>query len=231
MLTSGYIKLHRKIINWEWYKNVNTFRVFLHLLLTANYEDKELRGRIIKRGQRMISVAKLADELQLTIQQTKTTLKNLQSTNDITIETTPNYSIISIKNYNLYQQLTNETTNKSTKVSTKVATNKLTTMKEIKEIKKYKKEREGTLIPHGEFKNVFLTESEFAQLQKRFPKHFEQKIERLSRYLTNNKKHYSNHYAVLIDWLEKDTPSKSVSDKASYDISELEKINTLDFIE
>lgn len=231
MLTNGYIKLHRKIINWGWYKNVNTFRVFLHLLLTANYEDKELRGRIIKRGQRMISVAKLADELQLTIQQTKTTLKNLQSTNDITIETTPNYSIISIKNYNLYQQLTNETTNKSTKVSTKVATNKLTTMKEIKEIKKYKEEREGTLIPHGEFKNVFLTELEFAQLQKRFPKHFEQKIERLSRYLTNNKKHYSNHYAVLIDWLEKDTPSKSVSDKASYDISELEKINTLDFIE
>ena len=231
MLTCGYIKLHRKIINWEWYKNVNTFRVFLHLLLTANYEDKELRGRIIKRGQRMISVAKLADELQLTIQQTKTTLKNLQSTNDITIETTPNYSIISIKNYNFYQQLTNEITNKSTKVSTRVATNKLTTMKEIKEIKKYKEEREGTLIPHGEFKNVFLTELEFAQLQKRFPKHFEQKIERLSRYLTNNKKHYSNHYAVLIDWLEKDTPSKSVSDKASYDISELEKINTLDFIE
>ena len=32
---SGWIKLHRKITEWEWYSDANTFRVFMHLLLTA----------------------------------------------------------------------------------------------------------------------------------------------------------------------------------------------------
>lgn len=48
---SGWIKLHRKITEWEWYSDANTFRVFMHLLLTANYEDKRWRNIDVKRGQ------------------------------------------------------------------------------------------------------------------------------------------------------------------------------------
>jgi hypothetical protein len=33
----GYIKLYRSLLKWEWYDDSNVFRVFMHLLLTANY--------------------------------------------------------------------------------------------------------------------------------------------------------------------------------------------------
>ena len=40
----GWIKLHRQILDWEWYDDINVKVLFLHLLLTANYEDKKWQG-------------------------------------------------------------------------------------------------------------------------------------------------------------------------------------------
>ena len=58
------------------------------------------------------------------------------------------------------------------------------------------------------------------------------KIKRLSRYIESNGKDYPNHYIKLMDWLEEDVGapgrSKDVKTKSSYDIDELEEINTLD---
>ena len=65
MLTGGYIKLHRKITDWEWYHDVNVTRVFVHLLLTANYEPKKWHGVTIGIGARIISLQGLADEVGL----------------------------------------------------------------------------------------------------------------------------------------------------------------------
>ncbi|MBQ5686491.1 MAG: hypothetical protein IIV23_02215, partial [Ruminococcus sp.] len=59
MLDGGYIKLHRKLTKWEWYHNANTFRVFIHLLLTANYEPRRFEGKVIDIGQRATSIHKL----------------------------------------------------------------------------------------------------------------------------------------------------------------------------
>ncbi len=47
----GWIKLHRQFINWEWYKDINTCKLFLHLILSANHKDKKWRSKMIKRGQ------------------------------------------------------------------------------------------------------------------------------------------------------------------------------------
>ena len=48
---SGWVKIHRQITEWEWYRDANTFRVFMHLLLSANYEDKRWRNIDVLRGQ------------------------------------------------------------------------------------------------------------------------------------------------------------------------------------
>ena len=45
---NGWIKLHRKITEWEWYTDRNTLAVFLHLLIMANIEDKKYRGYDVK---------------------------------------------------------------------------------------------------------------------------------------------------------------------------------------
>jgi len=58
-MSSGWIKLHRKLLDWEWYDDVNTTRVFLHLLMVANHKDNNWRGITIKRGQKLTSLSSL----------------------------------------------------------------------------------------------------------------------------------------------------------------------------
>ena len=43
-MEGGWIKLYSKFLEWEWYTDVNTKAVFIHLLLTANYEQKKMEG-------------------------------------------------------------------------------------------------------------------------------------------------------------------------------------------
>ena len=48
---NGFIKIYRSMLKWEWYEDVNTKAVFLHLLLTANFKDTKWQGITIKRGE------------------------------------------------------------------------------------------------------------------------------------------------------------------------------------
>lgn len=105
MNTNGFVKLPRSILEWRWYRDVNTRAVFIHLLTTAAWENSECLGRKIGRGQCLTTVKELAAINQQTVQQTRTALSHLVSTNDITIESTPRFSIITLNNYELYQQV------------------------------------------------------------------------------------------------------------------------------
>lgn len=106
MLGAGYIKLWRSLLKWEWYSDVNVSRLFIHLLLTANYEDTTWRGETIHRGQRLTSVAKLAEETGLTTKEVRTALGKLTRTNELTIRTTNKYSVITVEKYDFFQSPT-----------------------------------------------------------------------------------------------------------------------------
>lgn len=88
---------------WEWYTDANTFRVFFHLILTANYEDKKWQGITIERGQRVSSYDKIAKELKLSVKQVRTAIDKLKKTNDVAIKSTNKYSVFTVVNYNKYQ--------------------------------------------------------------------------------------------------------------------------------
>ena len=81
-LKNGYIKLNRKILEWRWYTNGNTIRLFIHLLLTANISDKDFEGLTIKRGQKLTSYPHLAAELGMTIKEVRTALEHLKNTGE-----------------------------------------------------------------------------------------------------------------------------------------------------
>ena len=63
MTDQGFIKLHRSILSWEWYSDEITVRVFLHLLLNANWEDSKFQGYEIPRGSLVTSYARNAAKL------------------------------------------------------------------------------------------------------------------------------------------------------------------------
>ena len=51
MMAEGWIKLYRKITEWEWYTVPSMAHLFIHLLFLANQKDKRWKGILIKRGR------------------------------------------------------------------------------------------------------------------------------------------------------------------------------------
>jgi biotin operon repressor len=109
-MSKGWVKIHRQIINWEWYDEPNTFRLFFHLLLKANHKPRKYRGVTIKEGQVMTGQEVLAKELGLTRSKIRLSLDNLKTTNEITIKSSRQGTIIEVVKYKDYQITTNETT-------------------------------------------------------------------------------------------------------------------------
>jgi hypothetical protein len=107
---SGWIKIHRQILEWEWYSDKNAFRLFIHLLLKANHKEKKYKGLELERGSVVTSRDILAIEIGLSVQQIRTSLDKLILTNEITIKTSPKGSVIQIVNYSKYQIIDNEIT-------------------------------------------------------------------------------------------------------------------------
>ena len=133
-MRGGYIKLHRKFTKWGWYSDPNTARVFLHLLLTASWEECEYRGYKIKPGQVVTGLYRMSKDLKMSVQSIRTALDHLKSTNEITIKTTNKFSIITIENWDKYQLGEFESTSKPTHK----LTNDQQTTNNIKESKEYK---------------------------------------------------------------------------------------------
>ena len=114
MNSNGFILLYRQITEWEWYQNPNTFRVFLHCLLMANFTDGRFEGMDIKRGQFVTSLPNLSKQTRLSVQQVRTALDPLKSTGEITDYSTSKYRVITVVKYNDYQQANRQNTSQST---------------------------------------------------------------------------------------------------------------------
>ena len=107
---AGFITIHRQILDWEWYKNVNTVCLFIHLLLTANFVEGRFEGKTVKRGQLVTSLTSLAIGTGLSVQEVRTALSHLKSTGEITDESCSKYRVITIVKYDNYQTPTDSST-------------------------------------------------------------------------------------------------------------------------
>ena len=113
MSNTSYIRLNRKILDWEWYGDINTCRLFIHMLLKANWKDGEFIGIHIPRGSFVSSFGKLAEETQLTVDEVRTAVKHLISTKEITKQAYSKFSVFTVKNYDAYQFVPSNLPNKS----------------------------------------------------------------------------------------------------------------------
>ena len=99
----GWIKLHRQFLDWEWYADLPTKALFLHLLLKANHKPKQWQGQIINEGELITSIGSLSEQTGLSIRETRTALHKLESTGEITRKATNKYTLIKVQNYGIYQ--------------------------------------------------------------------------------------------------------------------------------
>ena len=105
---NGHIKLHRALTEWGWYKDLPTCKLWLHVLLRANYKACEWQGIEIPRGAFATSYAALSAESGLTVKQVRTALGKLKKTGEITVETNRHYTIVTVAKYDEYQSTPDE---------------------------------------------------------------------------------------------------------------------------
>jgi hypothetical protein len=83
----GWIKISRKMLEWEWSDNPIMVSVWLHILMLANHKDRTYRGVMVLRGQLAISIRRLADICGISFKQCRTCLERLEENNAITRNT------------------------------------------------------------------------------------------------------------------------------------------------
>lgn len=99
----GWVKLHRKLLEWEWYGDAHMVHLLVHLLLTATHEDRKYKGLTIRRGQLVTTIKELADALGASETSTRRRMKRLKSGGFLTIKVAHNKTTITICNYDSYQ--------------------------------------------------------------------------------------------------------------------------------
>lgn len=136
---SGYIKIHRSIQKKGWYRKPGYTFLWLHILMKANYSDSEFwfNGQLIKLkpGQFVTGRNQLALETALSGSFIERALKVFESEQQIEQQTNNRNRLITILNYDLYQQ--NEQPKKKIRTA---SGQQADTNKELKENKEEYKE-------------------------------------------------------------------------------------------
>ena len=114
----GWIKIHRSILEWEWWDDIKVFRLFMYCLIKANHEKTKWHGENIERGSFVTSLTSLSLATKLTEQEIKTALDKLISTGEILNKSTNKYRVITICNYDTYQYLGEQEQQTNNKQST-----------------------------------------------------------------------------------------------------------------
>ena len=164
----SFIKLHRKMLDWEWYDHDNTKLLFIHLLLIASWKDNQWRGIQLHPGDLIRTNENLGTELGMSVKQIRTALENLKRTGEVATHFEAGIRIITIKNWSQYQ---GEGSRKGSQRAAKEAAqgqqngqdndSKRAAYKEYKENKEYKKAKPGS------FNNIIEHDYDFDEIEKK----------------------------------------------------------------
>jgi len=131
-MSNGWIKIHRKFIEWQWFGNSEAVHLFLYIILKANHADKMWQGHDVKRGQLITSIGHLSIATGISQRSVRTLLKKFENTGEIEVKTTNKFTLVSVCKYECYQiadeesdkQNVTQTTIKRQTTDKQVTTNK-----------------------------------------------------------------------------------------------------------
>lgn len=134
-----FVQLHKKICDWEWYTDIPTKTLFLHVLLKCNYKEAKWKGKIVKPWEFITSIEHLSLETWLSRQQVRTAIQKLKSTWEITHYSTNEYTTLALNNWESYntpdnKRITNEQQTNNKRITTTNKNNKDYKEKKEKEV-------------------------------------------------------------------------------------------------
>jgi hypothetical protein len=186
-MNDGWVKLYRKLADWQWADSPETLAVFIHLLIMANHKPNEWHGQKIETGSLVTSRQQLSKKTGVSEMGIRTILGRLKSTNEITSKSTNKYTVISINNFGQYQQTNQQTNQQST--SNQPATNHKQECKNEKNV----------------INTLLLTKSQKEKLRAMFPnKNVEEEILKANDYLRSTGVVKNDYLAWFRNWLRKE---------------------------
>ena len=102
-MSDGWLKIYRKMTEWEWYTNSEMVHLFLHLLIKAATCEKTWRGVKLQRGQAIVGRQKLSAETGISEMKIRTCMTRLQLSGEITIKSSNRFTVVTICKYDDYQ--------------------------------------------------------------------------------------------------------------------------------
>lgn len=130
-----FVKIYRRMLNWDWYTDIPVKVLYLHCILRANWKPDEWRGIAIERGQFVTSLQSLALETGLTLQQIRTALSKLIDNRLITDSVIGKKRVITVLNYDSFQgeqQIINRERNRLSTETPQISNNSNKNIKNIK---------------------------------------------------------------------------------------------------
>lgn len=113
---SGWIRVQRGIIDHWVFSEADALKLWVYLLMSANYEDKSrmFNGRLtqVKRGQLIYGRHAVSQRLGISEAKLRRYIKQFIKDEMISQQTTNKYSIITITCYEKYQDVSQQTANK-----------------------------------------------------------------------------------------------------------------------
>ncbi len=105
---NGWIKIHKKIMKSAIWQDPLRLKAWMHILLSANYEDKEWLCNkevvTIKKGQFITSNRKLQEAWGCSANTVRRILSQLQQLDMIKVDISPyRYTLLTVINYRVYQ--------------------------------------------------------------------------------------------------------------------------------
>lgn len=161
---NGRIAIDRRIMDWEWWGDINVFRLWMVILMLANWQDKKWQGQVIKRGSFITSYASLSEASGLSIQQTRTAINKLKTTGEIEQIVTNKYQLIIVVNYEKYQENFSSDNNQIT--NNQQSTNNQSTINQQQLNKDNKGNKDNKEIKRGRFTPPTLSEVEAYVIEK-----------------------------------------------------------------
>ena len=198
-MENGWIKIHRKIKDKGWYQNSKYVHLWVHILFRANHEEKEFlwNGSIqkTKRGQFITGRKALSRETGITETSVESILEVFEKEGQIGQQKNNKFRLITVLNYEKYQERGQQTDNKRTSSGHQTDTNKNIRIKELKKIESHVDFLMD--IPDQDIK-------EFSEKFNVYEQGIRGKAEDLFNYCKAKNKKYSDYKAFLRNALKKD---------------------------
>lgn len=117
-MSTGWVKLHRKILEHELWNDVTTFRLFTLLVMRASHQDGfKMNGVVLNKGQYIRSYSKLCEDLaykegrglkKLSKSTIMRSIKKLVTNNIITVSETELGTLFTIVKYESDQEFSSD---------------------------------------------------------------------------------------------------------------------------